>query len=190
MTEFKKFLDNIYPLSAETWNKLMPLVKATSLEKGEFFVREREIATEFAFLSDGIVRAFYTSDEGKEYTKHFFRFPSIIGSYSSLISQKRGMFSHQAITPCKLFTINYKELLCLYDTCHDLERLGRKFAENYFVFNEAKEINFVLHDADIRYLEFRNQFPDIENSIPQYHVASYLGISATQLSRIRKKLKK
>ncbi|MCH2084086.1 MAG: Crp/Fnr family transcriptional regulator, partial [Saprospiraceae bacterium] len=70
----------------------------------------------------------------------------------------------------------------------DLERLGRKIAEFYFLEKEQKEIEMALLDADKRYLILRKRFPTIENIIPQYYIASYLGISPTQLSRIRKKI--
>ncbi|MOA17990.1 hypothetical protein D3C78_1382750 [compost metagenome] len=61
-------------------------------------------------------------------------------------------------------------------------------AENYFVDKEEKEIEIVLLDADKRYELFQQKFPDLEQLIPQYHIASYLGITPTQLSRIRRKL--
>jgi len=55
---------------------------------------------------------------------------------------------------------------------------------------ERKELEMALQDATERYLKFRHQFASLEQLIPQYHIASYLGISATQLSRLRNKLSK
>ncbi len=75
-----------------------------------------------------------------------------------------------------------------YAQFHDLERLARKIAEYYFLEKERKELEMALQDATQRYFNFREQFPTLEQLIPQYHIASYLGISATQLSRIRRKL--
>ena len=76
----------------------------------------------------------------------------------------------------------------MYKKHHQLDTLGRKIAEFYFLEKEQKEIEMALLDADKRYLLMREKFPHIENEIPQYHIASYLGISPTQLSRIRKNL--
>ena len=73
---------------------------------------------------------------------------------------------------------------------HDFERLGRKIAEFYFLEKEKKEIEMALMDATERYLLFKEQFPTLEQLIPQYHIASYLSISPTQLSRLRNKLMK
>jgi hypothetical protein len=58
-------------------------------------------------------------------------------------------------------------------------------AEQFFVWNEKKQLDMALLDAKERYLIFKTEYSGIESVIPQYHIASYLGISPTQLSRIR-----
>jgi CRP-like cAMP-binding protein len=75
----------------------------------------------------------------------------------------------------------------LYDQFEGLERIARKLAENYFMVKEQREIELVLLDASQRYRLFQQEYPGLENRIPQYHIASYLGITPTQLSRIRAK---
>ncbi len=190
MDNFKLFLDTFYPIQQKTWNELMPFFTLKELNKGDYFIREGQKAKEWAFLNSGVVRAFYTNQIGQDYTKRFFTFPSIIGSYSSLITEKPSLYSQQALTNCTIFVANYKQILELYNAHLDLERLARKFAENYFVFNERKELEVALLDATERYFLFKKDYPNLEEIIPQYHIASYLGISPTQLSRIRKIISK
>ena len=93
-----------------------------------------------------------------------------------------------ALSDCTIYTASIEQIEALYDQFHDFERLGRKVAEFYFLEKEKKELEMALLDADKRYLLFLKDFKGIDQEIPQYHIASYLGISATQLSRIRKKL--
>jgi len=90
------------------------------------------------------------------------------------------------LTDCVIYTCDYKSLTDLYDACPDLERFARRIAEYYFLEKEKKEIEIVLLDASQRYLLFQKEFPTLQQLIPQFHIASYLGVSATQLSRIRK----
>lgn len=186
MNKVKFFLDTFYPIQQDTWDELKPLFKIRELKKGDYFIREGQKAIEWAFLNTGVVRAFYTNQTGKEYTKRFFTFPSIIGGYSSLITDKPSIYSQQALTNCTMYVINYKQVLERYDTHSDLERLARRFAEKYFVSNELKEVDIVLLDATDRYIQFKQEYPNLEEIVTQYHIASYLGISPTQLSRIRK----
>jgi len=68
-----------------------------------------------------------------------------------------------------------------------MERIGRKIAEYYYLEKEKNLVDMALYDADKRYSILKERFPTIESQVQQYHIASYLGISPTQLSRIRKK---
>lgn len=184
------FINAISPLEMKTWDAVLPLFKLESLEPYDFFVKENENARQIAFLEEGCVRAFFTNEKGKEYNKQFFVAPSFIGAYTSLLTQENNKIPQQALTKCVIWAANYKEIEKLYKKYHDLERLGRKIAEILFLEKERKELEMALQDATHRYLNFQNQFPSLEQHIPQFHIASYLGISTTQLSRIRSKLRK
>ena len=188
METFKAFINNISKLKEETFDTLSHCFIQSTLQKNEFFVREGEYAKQIGFLQEGIIRAFFLNQEGKEYSKQFFVGPSIIGAYSSLITKQPNKIAQQALTDCKILVADFAKIESLYDQHPDLERLGRKIAEYYFLEKEQKEIEMALLDADKRYLIMRERFPTIESIIPQYHIASYLGISPTQLSRIRGKL--
>lgn len=182
------FFNNIIPLSEKTLNLISELFVADELKKGEYFIKREQFAKEIAFLETGIVRAYYINSNGKEYNKHFFSSPSIIGSYASLISKQKNKIAQQALTDCKIWKVPFHKIEELSKRNYEIERLRRIIAENYFLNTEKKELEMAMLDAEKRYLIFREQYPKIELEIPQYHVASYLGISATQLSRIRKKM--
>ncbi|WP_428660495.1 Crp/Fnr family transcriptional regulator [Runella sp.] len=188
MTGLKQYLYSLSPIKEETWLKVQPLFREASLKKGEYFIEEGQFATEFAFLKKGVIRAFYRSRSGMEYIKYFFTPCSIVGGYTSLITGQPNQIMQQALTDCELLVANYGAFTGLYDSCPDLERLGRRYAENYFVEKERKELEIILHEAEERYLIFQKQYPQLEQQIPQYYIAAYLGISPTQLSRVRKKI--
>jgi len=186
--EFQTYINQICPLNKESLEKLLQTFHPTTLKKGDFFIKEGQFAKQVGFLEEGVVRAFFLNKEGKEYNKQFFLGPSIIGAYSSLLTKQSNQIAQQALTDCKILVANFSEIEALYDQYHEIERLGRKIAEFYFLEKEQKEIEMALLDADKRYLILRETFPKLETIIPQYQIASYLGISPTQLSRIRKKM--
>jgi CRP-like cAMP-binding protein len=179
------FFNSISPLKEKTWEDLLPLFRETTLAANEYFARENEVARKIAFLESGVVRAFFINQEGQEYNKQFFVGPSSIGGYTSLLTGKANLIPQQALTDCKIWSCEFRSLTDRYDQYPDLERLSRKIAEYYFLEKEKKELEIVLLDASQRYRIFQKEFPTLEQLISQYHVASYLGISATQLSRIR-----
>lgn len=188
MTDLKTFFNQLTPISAESWNKFSGLFAPRFLKKGEYYITEGEIATEIGFLESGIMRAFYRTNEAVEYNKHFFLNPCFIGGYSSLITKTPNQIYQQALTDCNILTAIYSDVQALYPKHPDIERAARILAEQFFAQKEQKEIEIVLLDADKRYSIFQKEFPQLEQLIPQYHIASYLGITPTQLSRIRRKV--
>lgn len=188
MNELKDYFNSISILHETTWERILPFFSEHKLAKHEYFARENKTAYQIAFLKTGVVRAFFINQEGKEYNKQFFVGQSIIGAYTSLLTGNANLIAQQALTDCLVYTCDYKLLTNLYDECPDLERFARKIAEHYFLEKEKKEIEIVLLDASQRYILFKKEFPTLEQLIPQLHIASYLGVSATQLSRIRRQL--
>ena len=185
MKDLYNFLNTISPIQENTWKEVKNLFKEHSLKKGEYFLKEGEVANNFGFLKEGVVRAFYRNNEGAEYNKHFFTKNNMIGGYSSLVTQLPNTINQQALTDCCLLIANYRKLTDLLDQHQDLERILRKIAERYFVDKEKREVEIVLLEANKRYSIFQTEYPELEQLIPQYHIASYLGITPTQLSRIR-----
>jgi len=187
MTELYKYLTSISQIQNETWNKVRELFTETTLKKGDYFIKEGEMANRIGFLNNGVIRAFYRNNDGIEYNKHFFTANNLVAGYSSLITKEPNKINQQALTDCQLLTANYYDIVKLYESNQDFERFGRKLAEIFFVHKEQREIDIVMLDADKRYLIFQKEFPTLEQLIPQYQIASYLGITPTQLSRIRRK---
>lgn len=188
MSDLKMFLNQLAPVSENSWDKISVVFTPRRLKKGDYFITSGQTAKEIAFLESGIVRGFYQNDKGDEYNKHFFVNPSFVGGYASLVTQASSQIYQQALTECNLLVANYADIQNLFDSCPDIERLARIMAELYFVQKEQREIEIVLLDAAERYQIFLEQFPNLEQQIAQYHIASYLGITPTQLSRIRKKI--
>jgi CRP-like cAMP-binding protein len=188
MIEPIKYLNTISPLSQGVIHSLTELFKPAVLKENEFFIEEGKYAKEIGFLESGIARAFFVNNEGKEYNKQFFVGPTLIGAYTSLLTKQKNKIAQKTLTACKIWIAPFHEIELLYAKHHDFERLGRKIAEYYFLEKEKKEIEMALLDAENRYLILREEFPGLEMEIPQYHIASYLGISATQLSRVRNKM--
>lgn len=188
MTELKRYIETINAISKESWEGLKNIFTEQTLNAGEYFLKEGQVATQIGFLNKGVIRAFYRNEFGVEYNKHFFVGPCFFGGYTSLITGKINHINQQTLSDCNMLVADYSRFTNLFDKHHDIERAARKLSELFFVAKEYREIEIVTLDADKRYLLFRQQYPALEQQISQYHIASYLGVTPTQLSRIRKKL--
>lgn len=181
------FLRSIVPFSEKEIGLLEPLFELSDWPKKSYFARSGEFPSQAAFVESGVIRAFFRNDQGEEYNKTFFTAGTMVGAYSSLVSGHQNQINLQCLTDCKLWVADYHQLTALYDEYHLVERLSRLLAERFFVLKEKREIELVTLDASARYEIFKQEHPGLEQQIPLYHIASYLGVSATQLSRIRAK---
>jgi len=178
-------LRNLVNFEEKTLSQLMSFFEEKSLKKGEVFAKKGEYAQKIAFVCQGVMRAYYSNDKGEAYTKTFFTENHFVGAYSSLITQQANLIDIDCLTNCSLFVADFQKIRNLYDAYPKVERLARILAEQFFVSKEKREIELVTLEAKERYAIFQQEHPQLEQLIPQYHIASYLGVSPTQLSRIR-----
>lgn len=188
MDNIRTYLNYIHPLPNEVYQHFIALFEERQYPKGSYFAEENNYEAKFGILIKGVTRAFFRNKDGIEYNKTFDVPLSIIGAYSSLVTGQKNLINIQVLTNSTILVADYPTIVNLYNQYPALERFSRKLSEGYFVAKEKREIELVLLDADARYEIFKNTFPTLEQLIPQYHIASYLGVTPTQLSRIRKKI--
>lgn len=187
MEAFKEFIDQLMTFKdPQAWEDLLILFHSRSLQKGGFFAEQGKKSTKIAFILSGAARTFLVNQEGKEFTKYFNVEGQLMAPYSSIIRDDVSYVSIEALTDCEIFEANYTDIAELGEKYHDVQKILRKVPEMLFVLNEIREIQLVMLNAKERYELFREEFPGLENMINQYHIASFLGITPIQLSRIRK----
>ena len=181
----KETLKHIVSFDAETLELLTSLFSEVQLRKGTIFAKKGEYSRKVAFVRSGGLRAYYSNDKGEQYNKTFFTENSFVGAYSSLVTREKNLIDIDCLTPSTLLIAEYQKITALYEEFPQVERLARILAEQFFVSKEKREIELVTLEAKERYAIFQKEHPTLEQLIPQYHIASYLGVSPTQLSRIR-----
>ncbi|WP_281631474.1 Crp/Fnr family transcriptional regulator [Flavobacterium luteolum] len=187
MIGLKKYIEEQIHFNEEELDVFTSLFDEVSLKKNQYFATEGEFSSKLAYISSGVMRAFYRDKSGKEYNKTFFTSASFVAAYSSITSGEKNLINIQCLADCILLVADFKQISSLYPKYPKIESLARIIAEYKFSIKEKREIELVTLEASERYEIFKNEHPGLENLISQYHIASYLGISATQLSRIRAK---
>lgn len=187
MEELTAFLKENSHLSPTELNAYLTLFTVKTLQKGDYFAKSGEFSTKFGFLTHGVMRGFYRDANGKEFNKSFFTTNRFVGALSALLTQEKNQINIQCIEPCELLVADYQKMTELFVIHPGIERLAKQLTEQAFIRKEKREIQFVMMDAAERYQIFLKENPQLAKNIPQYHIASYLGITPTQLSRIRNK---
>ncbi|GAE29654.1 Crp/Fnr family transcriptional regulator [Halalkalibacter hemicellulosilyticus] len=183
-----KQLQSITSIPLEEWNVFKAIGTFQRIDKSKHFVIASETPESIGFCLNGLFRFYYTTLEGTEYNKSFCIKGEFVTSYSALLQQSPSPFSIQAITNSELIVFPYKSFKVLYERHPCWERLGRIIAEQLYIKKEKREHELLTLSAEERYKVFLQQFAEMANQIPQYQIASYLGITPVALSRIRKRL--
>jgi CRP-like cAMP-binding protein len=161
-----------------------------TLEKGDYLLRNGETCRTDNFVVQGALKAFYiNSENGKEEILYFAIDEWWATDIKSFQEQTPSIYSIQAIEKTELLQIGYDSFQKMLGQIPTLERFFRIILENYLGSLQKRIILNNVLDAEQRYFDFMENYPKIAEKVPQYLIASYLGISAEFLSRIRKKHK-
>lgn len=187
---FKKSLEDYSPISSQSWEEVKTLLEFQNLKKEEVLVNLGEKAKNLHFICKGALRAYFLDSEGKIYTKNLFLESTFAASTVSLLKDSPSYCTLDALEDSTIINLNYKKFRQLIFEKDDLKNFHIAYIEkNWIIDKEQREVSLVMEGATKRYLDLLNKYPDIDKRIQQFHIASHLGITPTQLSRIRKELK-
>jgi CRP-like cAMP-binding protein len=188
IAQLKKRLSQLVCIPESEWRYATQFFSECTFEKEAFLVRAGEKADNFYFIVQGLVRFFYATESGKEYNKHFAKENDFAGAMHALVLGAPSRFFIQAFEKTHTIVLPNDGLNALYERHACWERLGRKNAEYLALQKEARERAFLLDSLPTRYRHFVTHYPGLLDRLPQYHIASYLGVTDVALSRIRAKM--
>lgn len=170
------------------WSLAMPYFMHHSYQTGEHIIEAGERVSQIGFMVSGLARYYYLTREGKEYNKAFAQPGQPLTSIIALVTGQPSPFFIQALTPCECLFLAYEKLVLLCDQHPEWASLGRHLLEQLAIKKERREADFLLLSAQERYEKFLVEYREIADSLPNYHIASYLGLTEVGLSRIRRRL--
>jgi CRP-like cAMP-binding protein len=182
LQQFADITPGAFRLSESYW-------KPKTYQKGEYFNPRHTICRHLAFIHEGVFRS-YTVDAKTAEDKNVFLYSKhqLLVPFKSFITQTACDYNTQAMTDATIHYIHFNDLISLYKQSHEWERFGRLLAQEAFNVAMERMESFLFKTPEERYLDLIKRHPDIFNSIPLYHISSYLGIQGPSLSRIRKRI--
>ncbi|ULQ54303.1 Crp/Fnr family transcriptional regulator [Flavihumibacter fluvii] len=160
-----------------------------TLVKGEFFLQEGKICRELGFINKGLV-CYYVTVNGTEVVHNFAKEHEFICNYDSFINKTVSHKNVIALEHTEMLCISFQKLQQLYKTISSGERFGRLHMEDVYTDAINHIISFYSSSPQQRYREFVQNRKELLLRVPQYYIASYLGIKPQSLSRIRKRMLK
>lgn len=187
--ELRKTMASYSPITDETWQALRGIAAFRSLTKHALLYRAGEVPNTYSYVYQGLVRGYVCDEDGHEYNKNFFDEGMFPGAMTALLTSTPSVLAFEAVEETLIIEIDFSGYRDLMVEKNDLKLFQIYYLEkNWLLAKDAREIEIVQENATERYLRFTNRYPGLVDRLPQYHIASHLGITPTQLSRIRKKL--
>jgi|TARA_B110000908_G_scaffold122413_1_gene143571 CRP-like cAMP-binding protein len=174
--------------SEKEGNSIEGKLKKLNLKKGITLLKVDETVINQYYVYSGCLRTYFIDKSGKEHTLQFAINDWWISDYTAFFNTTKAIMYIETIQDATLYKISRKNMEDLFLEIPQLETFFRKKMEKAFTSFQKRILSSLAQSAKERYLTFINTYPNIEQSVKNYHIASYLGITTESLSRIRKEL--
>jgi len=190
--KYKIFIEKYISYNLIEWNLFKSKLKIKRYKKGQTIHHIGDICTKLAFINSGLARAYMIGEDGKDYTwsiffndKNSHMTNLFVVDYDSFINQTESNLSIDAIEDCELFVIDYRDVQFLYDKLKKGEKFGRLMSQEAYSYLHNMMIDRQLKTAKERFDDFMQKTPYLLDKVPQYHIATFLGITPQHLSRLK-----
>jgi len=156
------------------------------MKKGEFLLSKGHVANEYYILQTGLVRTYLYDYLGNEITTDFSEEKQIVIEVSSIFQRIPSQEYIQCLTDCKLWKIDYEAFQELFHDIPALREWGRAWMADILFQSKKRATEMITEPTKTRYLRLLNERPQIIQQAPLKYIASFLGVTDTSLSRIRK----
>lgn len=173
--------------SAELDN-ILPKFKSVEFEKGDFLLSQGKTSNYYWFVEKGFVRSFAIDPDGNDVSTNFYTTGDIVIDWPSFFMRSPTKENIQALTHCHCWQLDFETFQQLFHSIESFRESGRsRLVKSYFELKQHST-SLITDQAKDRYLRLISEKPQIVQNVSLKQIASYLGITDTSLSRIRKEI--
>ncbi|WP_317131513.1 Crp/Fnr family transcriptional regulator [Pedobacter aquae] len=188
LDNFKNYIQKHSDITDEQFLEISHYLKSKSIKKGDFVLRQGEICSSSFFVSKGLLRSYTIDEQGKEHIIQFAPEDWMIVDRSSFFFNEPSELFIDAVEDTELVMLN-EDFITLASNISTVYRAFNHKALHSHIRHLQKRVNLLLGaTAEQRYLDFIKLYPELTLRLPQWMIASYLGLTPESLSRVRKEL--
>lgn len=190
MDKYSSLLENInryVSLTSEEEAKLTSIIKASRVKKKQFIIQPGFVCRHRTYIVEGAFKVYYLNEDGKEHTVSIGIEDWFVTDFYSYINQEPAINYAEALEDAYILQMRHEDIEPLCKEIHALSEYFRLTTEKAFAFSRRRVISNISMTAEQRYDEYLNKYPNIVDRVPQYVLASYLGMTQEFLSKIRKR---
>lgn len=180
--------EEAYLTSIDGWEEIARQFCYREIPAQEHWIKAGDYCIDMCIILEGLLRVYYIDQSGNEVNQHFYQAGEVFAPISAIISQEPCQYYIQVLEPAKLMLADYNELHTIASDNAGWLKLEITMLQEVFIKNAKHEAQLLMGNAEQRFRWFCKEYPQLLERLPQYHVASFLGITPVSLSRLRKKL--
>ncbi len=180
------FIQHVFPVPTAVTDEIVREFREKEIRRNDFFLSRGRISDEYLFLENGFLRAFTFDMDGNDVTTNFYGANQLVFEVASFFQRTPSRENIQALTDCYGWAISYQQLNDLFHSIPQFREFGRAVLVKGYAALKQRMLSMINDTAEIRYEKLLQSNPEIFRHAALKHIASYLGITDSSLSRIRK----
>lgn len=189
-SNLNNYFHSLFPIESETVEKITETFKRFSLDRNTILLNKDTISTKTYFLEEGYMRSYILNEDNEEVTTNIYAAPCFVNDFLSFFKQQPSKEIYETLTQCSFWETSLENVQQNFHTIPEFREFSRLlFVINYYKLND-RMIETVSQKAETRYLNLLKKQPHIFQYVPLKIIASYLGVTDSTLSRIRKDISK
>ncbi len=184
----EKYIASVLPMPTDKVTFFADQFQEIELHKNHLLLKENKISRDTFILESGYIRSYIFDTNGEEVTTNIFSAPCFVNDFLSFFKQQPTSENFQCLTDCKLWTMNYELVQTCFHTYPEFREFGRMMLVTNYSNLHERMLGMIKDTAETRYLTLMKKHPDILQNVPLKIIASFLGITDTSMSRIRKEI--
>lgn len=184
----EKYITSLLPMPAYKAKLFANQFEFLESQKNELLLEENKISKETHFLESGFIRSFTFDNNGNEVTTNIFSAPCFVNDFLSFFKQQPTKENIQTLTNCRLWKMSFQAVQSNFHSYPEFREFGRMMLVTNYSILQDRMLGMIKHTAENRYSKLMKLHPHIFQNVPLKIIASYLGITDTSLSRIRKEI--
>lgn len=182
------YVQKILPMSADKAEQISTYFISKQFHKNDFLLKEGKICTESYFIESGFLRSYVVDIDGNEVTTDFYGSNIFANDFLSFFKRIPSNENIQVLADCTTWMIDYEDLQVCFHTIPEFREFGRMMLINNYSRLKERMLGMIRLTAEQRYEKLVTSHTEIFQNAPLKNIASYLGITDTSLSRIRKEI--
>lgn len=185
------FLNNIFKendFSSQEQEIIISKFKLVHFSKNDYLLQEGKTENNYWFIENGFVRSYVTDTVGNDITTNFYAVGDIVIDWTSFFLRSPARENIQALTDCTCWQLDFDTFQQLFHSIQSFREQGRTTLVNSYFSLKNQSVSLIADQAKDRYMRLLKEKPHIVQNVSLKHIATYLGITDTSLSRIRKEI--